>query len=393
MKYNVYSIFTALYSIWEPVLKILNEWCCLWVGYGVYLDVMKQILLLILLFTLSNQSFGQYSDLPNDIYRPTDKIPKNLKRIVQYSDSLIFNVVEYDKSGNELFKYYRQYVGEFWNGKYIIMITGNVFENNRIVKTYNLHSNAGFDIYSFEYDTILRQLKTFIFIKEKDLSDDKINSNPYKDIDTITTFNAILGVRHIQLIENKSRKKLTSIENMDSKGNLVTIVFYRPNGKKDKASVIYEYNKMGQLISEIYHDPIMKSGIKRIEHTYLENKLTQTIVKYGYNDTSELKLFRYNTAGLLAIQYLLRSKFINDGIVHYDFYKYSYTYNENGELIKETTSTMLTHSLTLLDVDDEIMEETEYFYDDNGYVIKEINHDYSSKTESTKNYRYELTFY
>lgn len=354
---------------------------------------MKQTLIFILLLTLSNQSFGQYSDLSNDIHRPTDKIPKNLKRVIQYSDSLIFNVIEYDKSGNEILKYYRQYVGEFWNGKYITMITGNVFENNRIVKTYSLHSNAGFDIYSFEYDTILKQLKNFSFIKEKDLSDDKINSNPYKDIDTITTFNKLLGVRPIQVIENKSRKKLTSIEKMDSNGNLTTKTFYKPNGKKDKSSVIYEYDKMGQLISEIYQDPIMKSGFKRTEHTYLENKRTKTIVKYGDKDTSELKIFKYNTEGLLAIQYLLRSKFINERIVYYDFYKYSYTYNERGELIKETTSTMLTHSLTLLDVGDKIIEETEYFYDDNGYVIKEINHDYSSKTESTKNYRYELAFY
>src|SRR5690606_37893695 len=150
-------------------------------------------------------------------------------------------------------------------------------------------------------------------------------------------------------------------------GNLTTKTFYKPNGKKDKSSVIYEYDKMGQLISEIYQDPIMQSGVKRTEHTYLENKRTQTIVKYGDKDTSELKIFKYNTEGLLAIQYLLRSKFINEGIVYYDFYKYSYTYNERGELIKETTSTMLTHSLTLLDVGDKIMEETEYFYDDNGY--------------------------
>lgn len=354
---------------------------------------MKQILLFILLLTLSNQSFGQHSNLSIDIHRPTDKIPKKLKRIIQYSDSLIFNIIEYDTSGNEIFTYHRQYVGEFWNGKYITMITGNVFENNRIVKTYSLHSNAGFNIYSFEYDTVLKQLKNFTFTIESDLSDHKINSNPFKDIDTITTFNEILGVRPIQDIENKSRKVLTSIEKMDSNGNLMIKNFYMPNGKKDKPSIIYEYDKMGQLISEIYQNPIMKFGIKRIEYTYLENKLTQTIVKYGDNDTSELKLFKYNKAGLLSTQYLLRSKFINDGIVYYDFYKYSYTYNEKGELIKKTTSTILTQSLAMLDDVKKFIEKTHYFYDNNGYVIKEINHDYSSMTVTTKNYRYELTFY
>ena len=54
---------------------------------------------------------------------------------------------------------------------------------------------------------------------------------------------------------------------------------------------------------------------------------------------------------------------------------------------------MIVPSLTSLDVEGEVSEETTYFHDAYGYVIKEIKHDYSDDSEITKEYRYEFSFY
>ena len=58
-----------------------------------------KLVLFALLAILSIPCFGQYSDMYNDIHWQKDKRPKNLKRIVQYEDTTILNIIEYDRDG------------------------------------------------------------------------------------------------------------------------------------------------------------------------------------------------------------------------------------------------------------------------------------------------------
>jgi hypothetical protein len=131
--------------------------------------------------------FGK-NDMENDISRTKAEIPKNIRKITQYSNDTILNVIEYDKNGNEVFKYYKQYVGELWNGKYITMISANLYEGDELKKTYYFHSNVGFSLITYKYGVFDRE----IGVKEITNNISPANSNPFRMIDTIRSFAEIL---------------------------------------------------------------------------------------------------------------------------------------------------------------------------------------------------------
>ncbi len=111
----------------------------------------------------------------------TDKLQKNIKRVIQLEGDQIMNIIEYDTLPNEIFNHHKQYVGEFWNGKYITMISARIFnKQGQVIKSYSGHSNAGLTILYYTHDSINNKItsysKSIYNLPESNL----VNKNPYR---------------------------------------------------------------------------------------------------------------------------------------------------------------------------------------------------------------------
>jgi hypothetical protein len=116
---------------------------------------MQKLTVILIFLIFGTVAFGQLSFLPNDISKAKILLPDKIKTIRQYKGDLLLNVREYDTLKNMTFSHYKQYVHENWNGKYITMITGNLYNDSaKIEKSYHLHSNAGLSIWYYEYDSV-----------------------------------------------------------------------------------------------------------------------------------------------------------------------------------------------------------------------------------------------
>ena len=119
---------------------------------------MKHLVVAIIFIANVTFVFGQL----NNISTAANDLPDKIKTLQQYQDDVLLNVRTYDTLKNLVFSHYKQYVHDNWNGKYITMITGNIYDNyGKIIKSYSLHSNAGLSILYYEYDSLGNNTKLY----------------------------------------------------------------------------------------------------------------------------------------------------------------------------------------------------------------------------------------
>jgi hypothetical protein len=302
--------------------------------------------------------FGM-NDMENDISINIDSDFKGIKRIVQFMNDTILNIIEYDKSGNEIFKYYKQEVGEFWNGRYITMIAGNIYRNGKVEKTYYFHSNIGFSLISHERNF----LKESISVYEIKGKESLINTNPFLKIDTIQSLNKILNhemVRSLNKIKRfnyiKTRKyslfsgsiqdfynsELSCLYKFDSKNRLIERSWEESPVKK------YLLNKSG-LLSKYFEIYVKKNQNVKTYDTVVETS-------YHYNNSHKVDTIEANGRTFI--------------------YKYNgQNYDEieyNGGLFMGTTRRI---------------------FDGSGYPKKEIKLTKENKPMRIKNYTYKIERY
>lgn len=211
----------------------------------------KRLLFVFLILIHYFNIFGQVPPYPIEIQKDKKDLPENIKRIIQYSGTSITNVREYDRSKNETFNYFIQYVGEFWNGKNLCMIQGNVYSpNQRLLKSYYLHSNTGFRIRFYEYDSIKKCNSVFL-IEKKDSANIATNSNPFIYISKIYSFNDLLNFRIIIELEKIGKKTLLYQEFFNEQNNMYKKVYFEKGSVH--STTLFEYNQLGKVIHEKYY--------------------------------------------------------------------------------------------------------------------------------------------
>ena len=229
-------------------------------------------------------------NLPFNINFTSETFPQNLKRIVQKKDDEILNILEYDKSGNLIFKYYRQYVSDNWSGKYLTIIERNTYDaNNRMIQTIILHSNTGADKNLYEYDFV-GNLK---LVLKTDIEASGINDNPWRYIENIKTFTDFDEDKNVGKIQRK-KDFSKEVYEYDSEKNQVKNYFYE---RKKNPSNFYLYKfENDKLISKIlYEDETIDYSNSyflsyqdnvSIKTIYDNNKKISNIIKET-NDSSE----------------------------------------------------------------------------------------------------------
>jgi hypothetical protein len=355
---------------------------------------MRKLTTILILMIYGIVTFGQLTFLPNDISKTKKLLPDNIRTIRQYKGDLLLNVREYDTLKNLTFSHYKQYVHENWNGKYLTMITGNLYNDLGIlIKSYHLHSNAGLSIWYYEYDFLGNNTKLFMRDNDYEDHDSLINTNPYRYIEEITNINELNNHPKIKEIEKVVQKYLHWERTYDSIGNMLTelsfnengdtsgyqryeydennnnIYFYNEWSKENHWEYFYEYEKEYSFFEENEEtDPKPKKILQsvRVDFECGENR----------KRVSDITFYRYNNRDKLIEEAKYEKGEFQD--------KYVYEYNDLGQVTKRTAFVYDLNKIASIKT---------YSYNEEGDVIKEKDEDFRSGEKEKNEYRYEYEYY
>jgi hypothetical protein len=279
------------------------------------------VILLIFCFGCNHKKDFNYQNLPDilenvfpskteDMFLNLnlEKPIKGISYIIQIIGNDTINIVQFDNQGRLTLKLYRQYVGEFWNDKYVTMVEGHIYSENKIKKSYFLHSNANFSEYHYSFsDNLVSKIKVY----EKEFNGMNNNSN-FK----IKHISNLRELEQVAIEHNLNNEKYFSYSiERNYNGNIVTETRKNKNEKKSIAvdQFIFD-NETKKLIFQTSNSSMF---------TYEKEKLN-SIVRHEYNDTAIIiKKFNYN----------LDTTFITE-ICNGEHYWYTNTVNSNAIYFK-----------------------------------------------------------
>lgn len=358
----------------------------------------KWLLLVFLIFIYYFNIFGQVPPYPIEIQKDKKDLPENIKRIIQYSGTSITNVREYDRSKNETFNYFIQYVGEFWNGKNLCMIQGNVYSpNQRLLKSYYLHSNTGFSIRFYEYDSIKRINSVFL-IEQIESTNTPANKNQFIYISNIYSFNDLLKDKKIIELEKTGKKTLLYQEFFNDL-NILSKRIYFKNGSV-YSTTLFEYNQLGKVIHE-KNNTNSNDNIYNRDETFYNYPDYNTLVQYkiGFKkknkiaDTLDTKKMEYNSTNQLIGETQLNDDFVSDGKRTFEYFKYSYKYDDAGLVTEKLFSIIYSDSRSKFDGDNDLGSKTTFKYDANKYVVETLDYSFKKKTEVRQQCTYSYEYF
>jgi hypothetical protein len=355
---------------------------------------MRKLTAILIFLVFGTAAFGQLSFLPNDISKAKKLLPDKIKTIRQYKGDLLLNVREYDTLKNMTFSHYKQYVRENWNGKYITMITGNLYDDSGVLlKSYHLHSNAGLSIWYYEYDSLGNNIELLMRNNDYEHHDSLINTNPYHYIAEITNINELASHPKIKGVERKAQKYLHWKRTYDSIGNMLTELSFKENGDSsgyqryeydENNNNIYFYNEWSKENHWEYYYEYEK------EYSFYEDDLETEPKPTNLLQSVRVDFdWRENRKRISDITFYKYDK--NDRLVEKSKYdkgefqdKYMYEYNELGQVIKRAAYVYKPNKIASIE---------RYTYNKEGNVIKESDEDLRSEEKTESEYRYEYEYY
>lgn len=305
---------------------------------------------------------GQIPSLTEDMFLnlmvDSSNLPNNCNYIVQTKGEDTLNIIEFDDKKRMIFKSYRQFVFGNWNGKYLTMIEGHIYENNILKKTYYLHSNCGFKFYKYFYKN-----KKISNIKEYELNlRDEVNTNPYDYINHIFNINQLI--------------KFTEKIGLDKKSKQIS-----ETKREYLKSIVQEYFKR------------KKTDTFSFSNTFLFDNETKNLIYTKYPN----QLLRYNSKNKLSSK-------ISKEIYQEDYYTTKFENIQNSLLVttlyngkpfmyRVFKNKNVIYLKYIRNSDSTNFEERKFELDDNNFPKRVIIKDFDKKdtinltTRYLKNYK------
>ena len=263
-----------------------------------------------------------------------------------------------DKEGNNVFS-----VNQGMNGD-ITMISATEYDSlNRETKSYWVHSNLGYYLSEMEYETNRVLHYSYNSDNKEEFSYDR------KSLKNITTQEEFINLPVFENLRN-AKRQLTSIEVLDSNGNLVKDIRLKKEGDTSSWTV-NQYNDLKQRVLFKYVTPGSSNWNWDIHFEYDENgnniKDYRVTGKGEHVDTTEIRNRIYNENNDLVLEnYYNGARFQN---------KTEYFYSADNKLIKEI----------FYEGDEfKIDVETFYYFNKYGYLKKEVSKDYRTRKKFEK---------
>ena len=339
-------------------------------------------------------------DMGNDIAYDTRKIPAGLRKVVQYQHDTVMNILEFDRRGRLLFKYYKQYEGKSLNGLYLTMLTANVYEGDRLVKQYELHSNAGLQVWYYEPSWL--GMKLNCYHKENDYDQDTmhLNGNAFRFVEKITSWRDLLKHPKVIELEKIGRKKLTEKISYTKSGIISERKYYNEAANLECRS-IYEYTTQG-LLSRNHNKYVDSSkyvanisNITRFFYTPAK-KLAMSVVVNAARDTTDMEQYSYGPQGELIQKLKLENKgdLTKYGFGFYATYgKITYQY-DSKQAVKRIDYSRVTKYRNSSMTDNEMpMTTTILRRNKEGFVVERQEIDYITVKKRNYRYRYEYQYF
>lgn len=263
---------------------------------------------------LENQIPSKDYELPSNIDLTKNDLPNKIKRIYQTQGQDTMNILEYDKQKNLIFKFYKQYEGDYWHDKFIFMVEANVYENNKLVKTYYLHSNVGYQLFLYEYDG-----NNISEVKNLQLNNVKgVNINQYSFIKKVKDYKSCIAFAEKFEIDRKAKLDYTihrefgdneikeysndrtsyQLFNLNSKNQVVEIDYFAKGVKWPANTKYLKYDALGRIVksysmnrkdtlksTDYKYDKSLttvirrENGFEKSREEYLNNKLIKSLYK------------------------------------------------------------------------------------------------------------------
>jgi len=366
---------------------------------------MKRTAIIIILLTNLILVFGQKADTQNMQSVDTANTNRKVRFIRVFQGEKIVSVREYDTIGNLVFNYKSDESFGNWTGKgitkeYITTIAAKIYDKqNKVLKSFFLHSNAGLSIDFYDYDDMGNNTKIFQINNDYEKNKFAINTNPYKYISEILNLNTLLNHPKIKEIERVAKKHLREENTYDSHKNVLTTRFFNEKGdttdfelnQYDKNNnKIYFYkrwskNTFWEYYYEYEKDPIrfaedVVTDIKPEKTKEKKNLLQSVRIQFDANEQrkriTDITFYKYDKGDRVIEEMTYKQgEFIG---------KVIYEYNDHNKLIRRLTYNY--------DYSNAAVEQ-KYFYDNNGNIIDKQEHDFRLDEKSAVKYRYEYEYY
>jgi hypothetical protein len=281
-------------------------------------------LLVILILTICTSSYGQRKD--------------GVKRIIELNKGVdTIRIQEFDRNGNLTFWKY------FPNSDGIAQILTYSYINNKVENYIWLHSNCGFIVSEYVYDSIANKMLTYEYEQKRNLK------NGIDFINGIHSYSDLKNSKEYKKTVKNKNKHLKEVSTYQDSSLIKALVFDK-NGDTISITNYQYFNGLVKLKIEISKPDNSTQSIF-YEYDSLNNELGWT--KIYNNDTSFV--FKYKYSNKLLIERTEYSSTELSTIIKYDYW--------DSLLIKET----------MFDSEGNLMRTIDYSYNDEKNLIKMID--------------------
>ena len=300
--------------------------------------MIKGIILLLLTVVTIQNSYGQFAF--NNIPFKLKNNPDNSFRIVQTRDGEISKIEEYDIDGNLIFQYIQGDIPPFfnWTEPHRFIYGFEFDETGNVVKRYTLNSNAGHNIYEYEFEDAGIVKTTYV----RNYPDEgRRNTNSYVSISRIKTFEELK--RSSEVVKMMSSEKLfLKVEYHNHAGKIIKINEYSHTYKDSLKTIINYDNNLNEQSRKLITSKNFRNGKKTSSYQFAKVKNEEEESEIEYSESSgklNIRFYQYENGYLTKIV-VYDTKFNDNLIVQLskDYKKAAemvYTYNEDGLLEKE----------------------------------------------------------
>lgn len=341
---------------------------------------MKGTVLGILLIGIIHNIYGQFAfnNIPFELKNP----PSNPYKIIQKKAGVITKVEEFNNQNELVFQYKQGDIPPYynWEEPHRFIYAFEFDENGNNFKRYDFNSNAGHDIFNYEFSkkgNVKTTYKRSLPEKEEDM-----NTNAYANISRLKSFNELKKSTEVTTIL-ATKKIPQSIEYLNEHGKTIRINEYS-NIYKDSITTIIEYDKN---LRELRKTVATYSGQVQREVVYEYPKDNTEITTINYFRNGQ-KISKYQYAEVNDVAFGIKTEYSErNGKLNIRHHLY-----ENGYLTKIIVFKTNFEKQLIVPISPNLRKvaEIEYSYNDQGLLAKEEMNNYESNETESRTYTYQI---